>query len=329
LWDLARAEGFNSYHHGYATMAVSFSKDSRYLASVARDQVAGADGTKQPQHTVALWEISGRTLRQLTNTPFRGRSHNSVVTFATDGASLVVGDLDNRNIEIRSIPSLELITRLKGYPPILTPDGRSVIYGSGTNLFRRDGAPGSNTADTVIGTHPHIKGSARWALSPNGQTIAFVRGDGTRTLHFWNVGSQRLLGTVAERHEADVYGLEFSPNGRWLASVASDRQVGIWDVGRQRLHKFLLGHSGDLFGVCFSPDGRRLATGGEDGMVRLWDTDTWQEVAALHARANINSVAFSPNGQWLAAAAQDGTVRLWHAPNIEEIETETKVTKSK
>jgi WD40 repeat protein len=310
-------------------MAVSFSKDSRYLASVARDHMNGPGGANQRQHTVALWEIAGQGLRKLTTAPFDGDSHNSQVTFADDGAFLVIGDLDRCNIELRSVPSLELITRLRGFPFVLTPDGRSMIYGSRTNLISRASPSASNAVETVIGAHPQVRGSSRWAVSPDGQTIVFNSGDDQRTLNFWNLRTQRLLGTAPERHEANVYGLAFSPDGRWLASVAADRQVGIGDVATQRLHRFLHGHSGDLYGICFSPDGQRLATSGEDGMVRLWDTITWQEIAALHTRANVNCVAFSPDGHWLAGAAQDGTIRLWYAPSIEEVATETKLTKSK
>jgi WD40 repeat protein len=82
LWDLARQEGFNTYPHGYATLAVSFSKDSRYLVSVARDLMIDANGFNKPRHTVALWQVTGQTLQKLGSSPFSGRSHSGLVRFA-------------------------------------------------------------------------------------------------------------------------------------------------------------------------------------------------------------------------------------------------------
>jgi WD40 repeat protein len=105
------------------------------------------------------------------------------------------------------------------------------------------------------------------------------------------------LGAAVPGHEASIYGLAFSPDGRWLASTSVDTKVGIWNVADRTLHKFLHGHSGALYSSAFSADGRRLAAAGEDGVVRLWDTATWQEVAAFHAHASLNKADAEPLAQ--------------------------------
>jgi len=44
-------------------------------------------------------------------------------------------------------------------------------------------------------------------------------------------------------HKETIYGLEFSPCGKYLASAGQDATIRIWDVAKNRLLKTLTEHS--------------------------------------------------------------------------------------
>jgi WD40 repeat protein len=324
LWDLSRKDRYDVIGPGFATLAVCFSADSRYLASVEfvrTDQL----GAARTGHSVTLWEVTVAGLRGLTNNAVGGRAFNCYPAFSPDGTVLAVDDW-RKGIQLFAVPSLAPIDQLPSpaFAPMFPRDGRSMLYAEGARLALHN-LSASNATNVIVG---ELTGPIdRLTLSPDGRTAASTTGeDGSPGVQLWDVVNERLLGPLLG-HEARIYGLAFSPDGRWLASTSTDTKVGIWNVTERTLHQFLHGHSGVLQSASFSADGRRLAAAGEDGVVRLWDTATWQEVAAFHAHASLNYVAFSPDGHWLAAAAQDGTIRLWHAPAIAEIEGMTELAR--
>jgi WD40 repeat protein len=67
----------------------------------------------------------------------------------------------------------------------------------------------------------------------------------------------------------------FAPDGRTLASSASDGTVTLWEVSDparpRRLGRPLTGDDRVVNAVAFAPDGRTLASGSGDGTVTLWD----------------------------------------------------------
>ena len=65
--------------------------------------------------------------------------------------------------------------------------------------------------------------------------------------------------------------LDFSPDGRLLASAGEDGVVQLWGVAKGEAVARLVHHHGAARSVRFSPDGRFLASGGDDGSVRLWE----------------------------------------------------------
>ncbi|MCA9176373.1 MAG: hypothetical protein KDB14_17925 [Planctomycetales bacterium] len=71
-------------------------------------------------------------------------------------------------------------------------------------------------------------------------------------------------------HEGPVFGAEFSPDGRWLASASKDKTVRIWAVDDGKLVATLRGHRDEVKCIAFSPDGSWLASAGKDKQILLW-----------------------------------------------------------
>lgn len=72
-------------------------------------------------------------------------------------------------------------------------------------------------------------------------------------------------------HKGKVHALQFSIDGRFLVSSASDSKVLIWDMANGGLLTSINLHLNTVYSLAFSREGNVLATGGLDYCVRLWD----------------------------------------------------------
>lgn len=61
--------------------------------------------------------------------------------------------------------------------------------------------------------------------------------------------------------QGPVHSLAFSPNGRFLATGATDGRVLLWDIGHGLMVGELKGHTDTIYALKFSRDGEILATG--------------------------------------------------------------------
>src|SRR5262249_54379641 len=114
-------------------------------------------------------------------------------------------------------------------------------------------------------------------------------------------------------HKEKITHVEFSPDGKILASASFDNTAVLWSFGNRR-QQAVLRHTSTVQTVAFSPAGKVLATGSTDtpqefqpvGVVYLWDTESGNKSATLRGEFLSNpvlSVAFSPDGKSLAAGS--------------------------
>jgi WD40 repeat protein/transcriptional regulator with XRE-family HTH domain len=125
--------------------------------------------------------------------------------------------------------------------------------------------------------------------------------------------TSRVVFTV--HHDASVWSVAYSPDGKRLATSSQDKTAKIWDAATGRLLLTLVGHTDSVNSIAFSPDGRHLATSSDDHTAKVWDANTGKELFTLSGHQDIVwSVTYSRDGKLIATAGTgDRTVRLWEA----------------
>ncbi|KAK3282636.1 hypothetical protein CYMTET_9633 [Cymbomonas tetramitiformis] len=118
-------------------------------------------------------------------------------------------------------------------------------------------------------------------------------------------------------HTEAVLSVQFSPDGRHLASGSGDTTVRLWNLNTEGPDKTCQGHKNHVLVVSFSPDGKQLVSGSMDKDVRLWCPKTGKARGLLKGhREWITSLAWEPAhlaypSRRVASASRDTTIKVW------------------
>ncbi|KXH33074.1 hypothetical protein CSIM01_05209 [Colletotrichum simmondsii] len=126
-----------------------------------------------------------------------------------------------------------------------------------------------------------------------------------------------------------IYGVEYSPDGKWLAlgSYYPHDVVMIWNAVTGAFKKSLSSGSKVRFpsdpsegSISFSPDSLLLASSSTDGKIKVWDMTKGVCIKTLESHRNlvVYSIAFSADGQWLVSSTYS-SIEIW------DVELETPV----
>ena len=80
--------------------------------------------------------------------------------------------------------------------------------------------------------------------------------------------------SLAHGHSAPTWMVNWSPDGRRLASASEDGTAIVWNGFTLEPLLRLAGHDEGVWSVTWSPDGQRLATGSNDGTAAIWTADS-------------------------------------------------------
>ena len=211
-----------------------------------------------PNDTSSLWTIdtATRVTKRLAVSAV-GFDLDSQVAWSPDGSRIVVSRLDEtvRNYRIYTVKAkgggLRILTG--GRRPNWSPDGRTIVFDTGTGLpgfVPRVGVVNADGTDRRLlaksGTQPRF--------SPDGRQIVFNRGGEIWTMNA-DGSDQKQLIQASEPAFAPVW----SPNGRMIAFFRGTRpQLYVTNVDGSDQRPLAPSPAWEL-DADWSPDGRRIS----------------------------------------------------------------------
>ncbi|HEX6583428.1 MAG TPA: WD40 repeat domain-containing protein [Thermoleophilaceae bacterium] len=303
LWNLRtrRQLGPALAGHTEDVTDIAFSRDGRTLASAGRDRL------------IRLWDV--RAQRRL-GPPLTDRSSGvAEVAFSGDAKRLAVVSTDDR-IRVWDVrthrPVGPPLPRDRGsvFDLALSPDGKTLaVVAVEDDAVRLWNVDSQKEEDPLTG-----QSATAVAFSRDGKMLAtagFESKSIEDTIRIWDLPGHRVLGRPIKTDAGYIGDLEFSRDGKTLASAGNTKLIRLWNVEtHEQLRPPLEGHKGTVFDINFSRSGRKIASvAGDEGM-RLWSARTHEQMGPSLTGHSAVAAAFSPNGRTLASAGEE-TIQLW------------------
>jgi WD40 repeat protein len=155
--------------------------------------------------------------------------------------------------------------------------------------------------------------------------VAIGLGDGSVRFLDLATGEQR---TALGRHVAEVFGADFTPDGRTLLTTGADGDVILWDVARATTRETLSGQAGRVLSPQITRDGRTLYTAGPGAAVFIWDlsgtrrlgrpfsTGTPPSGRSVFEQLVPAALALSSDGRLIASGQDDGAISIVNAETL-------------
>jgi eukaryotic-like serine/threonine-protein kinase len=304
LWDFARdRDRYVIPVPSPKVNSIAFSPDGQTLFG------AGGDGT------VWSWEMPEGKVLSKRQFAFSGKLVDAKLSRSATTVALVES---NKTCRVWDVKTGRRIFTVENDTPL----DYFHVYHDGNWLSAREfNEPNKQpTSDRIVVSNTAI-GHALLLSGPDYHSIGYLALCADRDYLAWGVpgGLPRFLDLATGRtsdangrgHIGEIQALEFSPNGKTLATIGEDRTIKLWDVDTFEERLDLRPLQGDGSALAFSPDGQTLAFYAGGHSLTLGDLRTGEIGINLGTFDSLTSMTFSPEGSALATSVSSGASSDW------------------
>jgi WD40 repeat protein len=250
--------------------SLAWSRDGRRLVAGRSFTSGSATLPSLTAWDTSTWDSAYRAMGPFE--PVYG--HNDVVQLAVGPDSDHLGVSYNKGpVGLHSIATGALIRLLiadsrVGGGIAFGPDGTQLVasagrYGESLDLFAVD-------TGALLARYPSIADAGRWvSWQPTGHRQIASTGSHAARVTLWDSVERVVLRTLDDPVQR-LYGLSFSPDGRWLATVATGVGVVVRVANTPQVAAVIRPHPSTLIAAAWSHDTVRLATA-QGGQAQVWD----------------------------------------------------------
>jgi WD40 repeat protein len=245
----------------------------------------------------------------------------AAVAFSPDGAVLASAG-DDQVIFTWNSETGEAVDVRRGQGAALThlafiPSGDILALAANLSLVQWAGNP-EWKLERVIGSpdssDAFIDRVTALDFNHDGKLLATGGGEPSRSgeLKIWSVENGNLVRAMPEAHSDTLFGVEFSPDGKHLATCGADRFMKVFNVENGEFVRSFEGHTHHVLDVSWRADGRVLATCGADNVVKAWNFATGDQIKTTPGfNKEVTSLRFLSDGNdMVVTASGDQNVRL-------------------
>lgn len=110
---------------------------------------------------------------------------------------------------------------------------------------------------------------------------------------------------VLKHHESEVWNVQFSHNGKYLASVGKDKMCFVYNVNNfSTPYRTLKGHDDAIYVVLWSPNDKYLLTTSQDRKTKVWNVESGECIATFDRCTT--ACAWYPNSEEILCAGGNG-----------------------
>ncbi len=192
-----------------------------------------------------------------------------------------------------------------------SPDGKTLASGAFQEVVLWDADKGTirrrltGFADRVVALE----------FSHDGKLLATGGGAPTTDgeIKIFDAASGKLVVEIKGGHSDTVFGVNFSPDDKKLATCGADKFVKTFEIPSGKFLKAFEGHTHHVLGVGWKGDGKLLASAGADNVIKIWDFDKSEQLRTIPGHGKqITRLVFIGKSDDFATCSGDQTVRFWN-----------------